>query len=183
MTLIFRADRETRSSRDVWSDDLTSIRRSSRHRNSLLNILIDSIVLISIFDALAVSVISVASLAFMTSVTSLALVALADFVVFDAVLDVLSTSVLNALVFDAAFFERCHENSNCFRCVKIEVSCKRRKDVVCRRCTRQKNICVSIRHRCINQLQLMINLSKFFRDFVARLINSLDSFVETSSRI
>jgi hypothetical protein len=136
MTLISRADRETRSFRDVRSDDSTSIRRFSRHRNSLLDISINSIVLISIFDALAVFVISVASLASVTFVTSLAFVALADLVVFDAVLDVLSTSVLNVLVSNAALFERRHENSNYLRCVKIEVSCKRRKDVVCRQCTR-----------------------------------------------
>jgi hypothetical protein len=177
MTLISRVDRETRSSRDVRSDDSMSIRRSSRHRNFLLNILIDSIVLISIFNALVVSVMS------LTSVISFAFVALADLVVFDAVLDVLSTFVLNDLVSNVVFFERRHENSNCLRCVKIEVSCKRRKNVVYRRCMRQKNICVSIRHRCINQLQLIINLSRFSRDFVARLINSLDSFVETSSKI
>jgi hypothetical protein len=183
MTFISRVDRETRSSRDVRLNDSTSIRRFSRHRNFLLDTSIDLIVLISISDAFAVSVISVAFLAFMTSVTSLVLVAFADLVVFNAILNVLSTLVLNAFVFDAAFFERRHENSNCLRCVKIEVSCKRRKNVVYRRCTRQKNICVSIRHRCTNQLQLIINLSRFSDDFVARLINSLDSLVETSSRI
>jgi hypothetical protein len=139
MTLISRVDREARSSRDIRSDDSTSIRRFSRHRNLLLDTSIDSIILISISDALAVSVTSVTSLAFMTSfvsVTSLAFVAFADFVVLDAVLNVLLTFVLNALVSDAAFFERRHENSNYLRCVKIEVSCKRRKDVVYRRCTR-----------------------------------------------
>jgi hypothetical protein len=124
MTLISRADRETRSSRDVRLDDSTSIRRSSRYRNFLLDILIDSIVLISTSDALAVFVISFAS------VISFTLVALADLVTFDAVLDVLSTSVLNALVSDAALFKRRHKNSNYFRYVKIEVSCKRRKNVV-----------------------------------------------------
>jgi hypothetical protein len=133
MILISRADLETRSSRDVRSNDSTSIRRSSRHRNLLLDTSIDLIVLISIFDALAVSVISVTSLAF---ITFLALVTLADLVVLDAVLDVFSMSVFNALVSNAALFERRHENSNYLRCVKIEVSCKRRKDVVCRRCTR-----------------------------------------------
>jgi hypothetical protein len=148
MTLISRVDREARSSRDVRSDDSTSIRRSSRHRNPLLDTSIGPIVLISAPDALAVSVAPVTPLA---SVTSLALVALADLVALDAVFDVLSTSALNVLVSDAAFFERRHENSNCLRCVKIEASCKRRKDVACRRCTRQKNICVSIRHRCTNQ--------------------------------
>jgi hypothetical protein len=122
MTFISRADRETRSSRDVRLNDSTSIRRSSRHRNSLLDISIDSIILISTFDVLAVSVISVASLAFVTFVTSLAFIALADLVVFDAVFDVLSTFVLNALVSNAALFERRHENSNYFRCV--EMGCK-----------------------------------------------------------
>jgi hypothetical protein len=112
MTLISRVDCETRSFRDVRLDDLTSIRRFLRHRNFLLDTSIDSIVLISIFDALAVSVISVTSLAFVTSVTCLALVALANLVVFDVVFDVLSTSVFNVLVFDAALFERRHENSN-----------------------------------------------------------------------
>jgi hypothetical protein len=68
----------------------------------LLDISIDSIVLISTSDALAVSVIFVTSFAF---VISLAFVAFADLVALDAVLDVLSTFVLNALVFDAAFFE------------------------------------------------------------------------------
>jgi hypothetical protein len=136
MTFISRVDRETRSSRDVRLDDSTSIRRSSRHRNLLLDTLIDSIVLISISDALAVSVISVAFLASVTSVTFLAFVAFVDLVVFDAILDVLSTFVLNALVSNAAFFERRHENSNYLRCVKIEVLCKRRKNVVYRRCTR-----------------------------------------------
>jgi hypothetical protein len=183
MTLISRVDRETRSSRDVRSDDSINIQRSSRHRNLLLDTSIDSIVLISNFDALDVFVIFVAFLAFVTFVTSLAFVAFANFVVFDVILDVLSTFVLNALVSNAAFFERRHENSNYFRCVKIEVSCKSRKNVIYRRCTRQKNICVSIKHQCTNQLQLMINLSKFSRDFVARFINSLNSLVETSSRI
>jgi hypothetical protein len=145
MTFISRVDRETRSSRDVRLNNSTSIQRSSRHRNSLLDILIDLIVLISISDALAVSVISLASVIF------LAFVAFADLVILDAVLDIFSTFVLNVLVSNAALFERCHENSNYLRCVKIEVSCKRRKNVVYRRCTRQKNICVLIRHQCTNQ--------------------------------
>jgi hypothetical protein len=97
---------------------------------------INSIVLISISDAFAVFVTFVTSFAFVISVNSLAFVAFANLVVFDVVLDVLSTSVLNVLLFNASLFERRHENSNCLRCVKIKVSCKRRKNVACRRCTR-----------------------------------------------
>jgi hypothetical protein len=130
MTFISRANRETRSSRDVRSDDSTSIRRFSRYCNSLLDISIDSIVLISTSDALVVSVTSLAFVIF------LAFVALADLVALDAVLDVLSTFVFNTLVSNATLFERRHENSNYFQYVKIEVLCKRRKNVVCRRCTR-----------------------------------------------
>jgi hypothetical protein len=64
--------------------------------------------MISNFDALAVFMIFVTSLVFVTSlasVISLALVVLVDLVALDAVLDILSTSVFNALVSNAAFFE------------------------------------------------------------------------------
>jgi hypothetical protein len=48
-----------------------------------------------------------------TSVTSAAFIVSVDFVALDAVLDVLSTFVLNALVSNAALFKQRHENSNC----------------------------------------------------------------------
>jgi hypothetical protein len=108
MTFISHVDRKTRSSRDVRSNNSMSIRRSLCHRNFLLDTSIDLITLISISDALAVFVISVASLASVISVTSLAFIVLANLVVFDVIFDVLSMFVLNALVFNAAFFKRCH---------------------------------------------------------------------------
>jgi hypothetical protein len=129
-TSISRATRKTRSSRDVRLDDSTSIRRSSRHRNSLLNISINLIVLISLASTSDVFVISVTLIAFVVFIV------FANLVVLDVVFNVLSTFVLNALVFNITLFERCHDNSNYFRCIKIEVLCKQRKNIVYRRYTR-----------------------------------------------
>ena len=64
-----------------------------------------------------------------------------------------SISVINVSVSinnsSLASRRRRENKSNCLRCAKRETSCKRKRDVACRRCADLKNSCISIDHRIL----------------------------------